>query len=99
MAVIEAAGLRRTYRTSTGLLRRHALEVEAVRGVSFAIGEGELFGLLGPNGAGKTTIIKMLITLLVPSGGSAWRSARSACAPGMCGSAPTWPTTCCCCAA
>jgi ABC-2 type transport system ATP-binding protein len=71
VAVIEADGLRRTYRTSTGLLRRHALEVDAVRGVSFAIGEGELFGLLGPNGAGKTTIIKMLITLLVPSGGSA----------------------------
>jgi ABC-2 type transport system ATP-binding protein len=71
VAVIEAEGLRRTYRTSTGLLRRHALQVEAVRGVSFAIGGGELFGLLGPNGAGKTTIIKMLITLLVPSGGSA----------------------------
>src|SRR5207245_10251559 len=32
---------------------------------------GELFGLLGPNGAGKTTTIKMLITLLIPTGGSA----------------------------
>jgi ABC-2 type transport system ATP-binding protein len=71
MAAIEARDLRRTYRTSTGVFRRRALEVEAVRGVSFAVAEGELFGLLGPNGAGKTTTIKMLITLLIPTGGSA----------------------------
>src|SRR5439155_16528577 len=37
----------------------------------FAVGQGELFGLLGPNGAGKTTTIKMLITLLLPTAGSA----------------------------
>src|SRR4051812_13610015 len=71
MAVIEAEDLVRTYRTSTGTIRRRSLEVEAVRGVSFEVGEGELFGLLGPNGAGKTTTIKMLITLLIPTGGSA----------------------------
>ena len=71
MAVIEAEDLRRTYRTTTGVLRRRALDVEAVRGVSFEVGEGELFGLLGPNGAGKTTTIKMLITLLVPTAGRA----------------------------
>jgi len=70
-AVVEARDLRRTYKTSTGILRRRSLEVEAVRGVSFEIGEGELFGLLGPNGAGKTTTIKMLITLLIPTAGSA----------------------------
>jgi ABC-2 type transport system ATP-binding protein len=69
--VIEAVDLRRTYRTSTGTLRRRPLEVEAVRGVSFEVAEGELFGLLGPNGAGKTTTIKMLITLLLPTSGSA----------------------------
>src|SRR3954468_1931583 len=71
MAAIEARDLRRTYKTSTGVFRRRALEVEAVRGVSFEVAEGELFGLLGPNGAGKTTTIKMLITLLIPTAGSA----------------------------
>jgi ABC-2 type transport system ATP-binding protein len=71
MAVIEAVDLKRTYRTSTGTFRRRSLEVEAVRGITFAVGQGELFGLLGPNGAGKTTTIKMLITLLLPNSGSA----------------------------
>jgi ABC-2 type transport system ATP-binding protein len=71
VAVVETEALARTYRTSTGVLRRRTLEVEAVRGVTFQIAEGELFGLLGPNGAGKTTTIKMLITLLLPTSGSA----------------------------
>jgi ABC-2 type transport system ATP-binding protein len=71
MAVIEAENLKRTYKTTTGTIRRKSLTVEAVRGVSFEVGEGELFGLLGPNGAGKTTTIKMLITLLIPTAGSA----------------------------
>jgi ABC-2 type transport system ATP-binding protein len=71
VGVIEASGLRRTYRTSTGILRRRMVSVEAVRGVDLDIGEGELFGLLGPNGAGKTTTIKMLITLLAPTAGTA----------------------------
>ncbi len=43
----------------------------AVKGVSFAVADGEIFGLLGPNGAGKSTIIRMLTTLLEPSGGVA----------------------------
>jgi ABC-2 type transport system ATP-binding protein len=51
VAVIEATDLRRTYKTSTGTFRRRSLEVEAVRGVSFEVAEGELFGLLGPNSA------------------------------------------------
>ena len=42
-----------------------------MRGISFAIERGELFGLLGPNGAGKTTTIKMLVTLLTPTSGTA----------------------------
>jgi ABC-2 type transport system ATP-binding protein len=71
VAVIEATELRRVYQTTTGVFRRRPLEVEAVRGISFDVAEGELFGLLGPNGAGKTTTIKMLITLLLPTSGSA----------------------------
>jgi len=71
VAAIEAHELRRTYRTHTGTIRRRTKEIEAVRGVSFAIEPGELFGLLGPNGAGKTTTIKMLITLLIPTAGTA----------------------------
>jgi ABC-2 type transport system ATP-binding protein len=46
-------------------------DVEAVRGVSFDVAAGEVFGFLGPNGAGKTTTINMLCTLARPTGGSA----------------------------
>ncbi len=46
-------------------------EVEAVKGISFEIGRGEIFSLLGPNGAGKTTTISMLSCLLAPSKGTA----------------------------
>jgi ABC-2 type transport system ATP-binding protein len=46
-------------------------EVEAVAGVSFDVGAGEVFGLLGPNGAGKTTTIRVLTTLLRPDEGRA----------------------------
>jgi ABC-2 type transport system ATP-binding protein len=68
---IEAAGLRRTYRSRTGWLRPQRKQVEAVRGLDLTVRRGELFGLLGPNGAGKTTTIKMLNTLLIPTAGSA----------------------------
>ena len=52
-------------------LQKHYGELAAVKGVSFAVGEGETFGFLGPNGAGKSTTIKMLCTLVEPTGGSA----------------------------
>ncbi len=68
---VEARDLRRTFKTKQGVLRPTRRTVEAVKGVSFEIAPGELFGLLGPNGAGKTTTIKMLITLLIPTSGSA----------------------------
>jgi ABC-2 type transport system ATP-binding protein len=43
----------------------------AVKGISFAVEEGEIFGLLGPNGAGKSTLIRMMVTLLPPTSGTA----------------------------
>ncbi|OGO12848.1 MAG: multidrug ABC transporter ATP-binding protein [Chloroflexi bacterium RBG_13_66_10] len=71
MDAVEVRNLRRVYRTTIGVLRRKAKEVVAVDDISFAVHSGELFGLLGPNGAGKTTTIKMLTTLLIPTGGTA----------------------------
>lgn len=51
-----------------GLAKRFGT-VEAVRGVSFTAPDGRVTGLLGPNGAGKTTTLRMISTLLAPSGG------------------------------
>ena len=61
MHAIEAIGLSKTY--SGG--------VEAVKGIDFEVGPGEVFGLLGPNGAGKSTTVGMLTTTVRPTGGSA----------------------------
>src|SRR5262245_27988302 len=47
-------------------------EFTAVNGISFAVEDGEIFGLLGPNGAGKSTLIRMMVTLLPPTGGTAF---------------------------
>ncbi|MFF9088291.1 ABC transporter ATP-binding protein [Streptomyces sp. NPDC014991] len=63
-AVISAAGLARTFRTRTG-------PVDAVRGIDLTVRAGEILGFLGPNGAGKTTTLRMLTTLLKPTGGAA----------------------------
>jgi len=68
---IVARDLRRIYRSSKGVFRKKHEIVEAVKGISFEVEFGELFGLLGPNGAGKTTTIKMLTTLLTPTSGAA----------------------------
>lgn len=46
-------------------------EVQALRGVSFAVEPGELFGLIGADGAGKTTLFRILTTLLLPDAGTA----------------------------
>jgi len=64
MAIISTAGLARTFRTKRG-------PVEAVRGVDLTVRPGEILGFLGPNGAGKTTTLRMLTTLLAPTGGAA----------------------------
>ena len=45
--------------------------VHAVRGVSFEVDKGEIFGIIGPDGAGKTSLFRMLVTLLLPDGGTA----------------------------
>jgi ABC-2 type transport system ATP-binding protein len=50
------------------LVKRYG-DVEAVRGVSFSVEEGEVFGLLGPNGAGKTSTVEVMEGLRVPDGG------------------------------
>ncbi len=62
--MIETTGMRRVFRSGKRT-------VEAVAGVDLAVREGEIFGFLGPNGAGKTTTLRMLATLLPPSGGTA----------------------------
>jgi ABC-type branched-subunit amino acid transport system ATPase component len=51
-------------------LRKTFGDVEAVRGVSFEVGGGEVFGFLGPNGAGKTTTINILCTWPAPPAGA-----------------------------
>jgi ABC-2 type transport system ATP-binding protein len=58
------------------VIETHALtkrfhHVTAVDGLTLAVSEGQVFGLLGPNGAGKSTVMKMLVTLLTPTSGTA----------------------------
>ena len=62
--VLQTRGLRRSFASRRGV-------VEAVAGIDLKIKVGEIFGFLGPNGAGKTTTLRMLATLLSPSGGDA----------------------------
>jgi ABC-2 type transport system ATP-binding protein len=64
--VLRAEDLAKTFRL--GFLRRR---VDAVRGISFAVNRGEIFGFLGPNGAGKTTTMKIMTGLIFPSRGRA----------------------------
>lgn len=71
MTAVQVSNLRRVYKSYVGVFRRKLKEVEAVKGISFEVEAGELFGILGPNGAGKTTTVKMLTTLLIPTSGTA----------------------------
>jgi ABC-2 type transport system ATP-binding protein len=54
-----------------GLERRYSEDVLAVAGIDLEVAEGEIYAFLGPNGAGKTTTVRMLTTLLAPTGGTA----------------------------
>lgn len=45
---------------------------QAVRGLTFSVAEGEIFGLVGPDGAGKTTTMRLLTSIMEPSSGEAW---------------------------
>src|SRR5262245_16069340 len=66
-SVIDIQALRKTYRDGLFGKRR----VEALKGVSFRVERGTIFGLLGPNGAGKTTLIKVLLGIVRKTGGTA----------------------------
>jgi ABC-2 type transport system ATP-binding protein len=72
---VEASALTKTYRhprsVSAVLRGRPAKETDALKDVTLAIEEGEVFGLLGPNGSGKTTFLKLLSTILSPTSGTA----------------------------
>jgi ABC-2 type transport system ATP-binding protein len=71
--VLEVEGLRKVFHI--GFFRKR---VEAVKGTSFKVKRGEIFGLLGPNGAGKTTTIKAILRLIFPTEGEIRIFGRSA---------------------
>ncbi len=81
MAVIEIEDLSKSYRVYQkkegllasigGLFRRRYRTVEAVRGISLSVDQGQLVAFLGPNGAGKTTTLKLLSGVITPTGGTA----------------------------
>jgi ABC-2 type transport system ATP-binding protein len=81
MPVVSLTNLQKTFRAKRkapglkgsikALVRAEWQTVEAVRGISLALDEGDLLAFIGPNGAGKSTTIKMLTGILYPTGGEA----------------------------
>ena len=69
--IITAENLRKTYKTykKAAGLRREAVYIDALDGVSFEIEDGTICGLLGPNGAGKSTAVKIMCGAIYPTGG------------------------------
>jgi len=67
--MLAVRGLKKTYRIRRGV-------VEALKGISFEIDQGEILGLLGPNGAGKTTAVKIAGGLIVPDAGELYIEGR-----------------------
>ena len=83
-SAIEARGLVKTFKspkraTSNNEEKSRSVNglITAVDNLSFTINKGEIFGLLGPNGAGKTTTMRMLATLIKPTGGDAFVAGHS----------------------
>ncbi|MBN2075828.1 MAG: ATP-binding cassette domain-containing protein [Dehalococcoidales bacterium] len=80
MSIIQVENLQKIFRQRKGregmkgamqdLFKREYRIVHAVNSISFSVDEGEIVGYIGPNGAGKSTTIKMLVGILVPSGGN-----------------------------
>ncbi|MEX2190183.1 MAG: ABC transporter ATP-binding protein [Bacteroidota bacterium] len=67
MPIVEVSNLTKSY--TSGVFRKSS--IQALSGVSLSVNEGEIFGLLGPNGAGKTTFVKILLSIVFPSSGTA----------------------------
>jgi ABC-2 type transport system ATP-binding protein len=65
MTIVQTHRLSKTFHS--GILRR--THVQALKDVSLSVEKGEIFGLLGPNGAGKTTFVKILLSIIRPTGG------------------------------
>src|SRR6476660_3587100 len=64
MAAVKVHELTKVYKTKKET-------VTAVQAISFNVEKGEIFGIIGPDGAGKTSLFRMLVTLLLPDGGTA----------------------------